>query len=85
MILSEVSAPIQRRYPETPSEGDVPPEEPMFSPPVFYVTSEEYSVTDGDSHVTEHTEPSRQSRASLQAEGVTPAEPTVTAGTSRSS
>ena len=70
MILSEVSAPIQHSvmYPETPSEGDVPPEEPMFSPPVFDVTSDKYSVTDGDSHVTEHAEPSRQSRASLQAE-----------------
>jgi hypothetical protein len=80
MILSEVSAPIQRSvmYQETPSEGDVPPEEPMFSPPVFDVTSDEYSVTDGDSHVTEHTEPSRLS----QAEGVTSAATPVTAGTS---
>jgi hypothetical protein len=80
MILSEVSAPIQHSvmYQETPSEGDVPPEEPMFSPPVFDVTSDEYSVTDGDSHVTEHMEPSCLS----QAEGVTSAATHVTAGTS---
>ncbi len=40
MILSDMSAPIQRSamYPETPSEGDVPPEEFPFSPPVFNVT-----------------------------------------------
>jgi hypothetical protein len=66
-------------YPETPSEGDVPPEESCFSPPVFDVTSDEYSVTDGDSQVSENTEPSRQS----QAEGVTPADTPVTAGTSQ--
>jgi hypothetical protein len=85
MILSEMSAPIQHSpvYPETPSEGDVLPEEFPFSPPVFDVTSDEYSITDGDSQVSENTEPSRQSRASLQAEGVTPAEPTITAGTSQ--
>ncbi len=37
MILSEMSAPIQRSamYPESLSEGDVPPEEPTFSPPEF--------------------------------------------------
>ena len=85
MILSEMSAPIQHSvmYPESLSEGDIPPEEPSFSPPVFDVTSDEFSVTDGDSQVSANTEPSRQSRASLQAEGVTPAEPTITAGTSQ--
>ena len=82
MILSEMSTPIQRSvmYPETPSEGDVPPEESSFSPPVFDVTLNKYSVTDGDSHVTENTGPSRQPRA----EGVTPADTPVTAGASQS-
>jgi hypothetical protein len=85
MILSEMSAPIQRNpmYPETPSKGDVPPEESSSSPPLFDVTSDEYIVTDGDSQVSENTKPSRQSRASLQAEGVTPAELPITAGTSQ--
>ena len=84
-ILSEMSAPIQRSvmfmYPETPSEGDVPPEELPFFPPVLDVTSDDYSISEGDSQVSENTEPSRQSRVLLQAEGVTPVEPTVTAGT----
>ncbi len=69
-ILSEVSAPIQHgvMYPKSLSEGDTPPEEPSFSPPVFDVTSDDYSISDGNSHVTENTGPSRQSRAPLQAE-----------------
>ncbi len=74
-ILPEVSAPIQHSimYPKSLSERDIPPEKPSFSPPVFHVTSDDYSISDGDSHVTENTGPSHQSRASLQAEGVTPA------------
>jgi hypothetical protein len=85
MILSEMSAPIQHSimYPEKPSEGDVPPEELPFFPLVFDVTSDDYSVSDGDSQVSENTKPSHQSQVSLQAEGVTPVEPTVTAGTSQ--
>ena len=64
MILSEMSTPIQRSvmYPETPSEGDVLLEEYPFSPPVFDVTLDKYSVTDGDSQVSENSKPSRQSR-----------------------
>ena len=80
-----MSAPrIQRSamYPETPSERDVPPEEFPFSSPVFDVSSDKYIITDGDSQVSEK-EPSRQSQASLQAEEVTPAESTATAGTSQ--
>ncbi len=48
------STPIQHSvmYPETPSEGDVPPEELPFSPPEFDVTSDDYSISDGDSHVS---------------------------------
>jgi len=64
-------------YPDTPSEGDVPPEELPFSPLVFDFTSDDCSISGGDSHVSEHTKPS------LQAEEVTPAEPTVTVGTSQ--
>ena len=81
MILSEVSAPIQHSviHPETPSEGDVLQEESTFSPPVFDVTSDDYSISDGDVHVTENSEPSHQSRA----ERVTPADTPVTAGTSQ--
>ena len=70
-------------YPETPSDGDIPPEELPFAPPAFDVTLDNYIISDGDSHASEHTEPSSQSRASLQAEGVTPVEHTVTAGTSQ--
>ncbi len=48
------STPIQRSvmYPETPSEGDVPLEELPFSPPEFDVTSDDYSISDGDSRVS---------------------------------
>jgi hypothetical protein len=43
-ILSEVSTPTPHSvmYPETPSEGDVSPEELPFAPPVFNVTSDDY-------------------------------------------
>jgi hypothetical protein len=84
-ILPEVSAPIQHSvmHPESLSEGDIPPEEPSFSPSVLDVTLDDYNFSDRDSHVTENTGPSRQSWASLQAEGVTPAEHPVTAGTSQ--
>jgi hypothetical protein len=53
MILSEMSAPIQHiiMYPELLSEGDVPPEESSFSPPVFDVTSDDSSVTAKYPHI----------------------------------
>jgi hypothetical protein len=70
-------------YPETPSEGDVLPEELPFAPPVFDVTSDDYSVSDGDSQVSENIQPSCQSQAFLQAEGVTPSETPVTTGTTQ--
>jgi hypothetical protein len=66
-------------YPETPSEGDVLPEELPFSPPVFDVTSDDYSISDEDSNASVNT----KSQASLQAEGVPPVENPVTAGTSQ--
>ena len=68
---------------ETPSEGDIPPEELPFAPPVFDVTLDDYIISVRDSHASEHTKPSSHSWASLQAEGVTPVEHTVTAGTSQ--
>jgi hypothetical protein len=66
-ILLEVSTPTPHsvKYPETPSEGDVPPEELPFIPPAFDVTSDDHSV-DGNSQVSENVQPSRQSRALLQ-------------------
>jgi hypothetical protein len=70
-ILSEVSTPTPHsiKYPETPSEGDVPPEELPFVPPAFDVTLDNHSVSDGDSQVLENVRPSRQSRA--LSEGIT--------------
>jgi hypothetical protein len=54
-----------------------------IAPPVFNVTSDDYSISDGDSQIPENTGPSGQSQALLQAEGVTPVETPVTAGTSQ--
>jgi hypothetical protein len=55
-ILSVVSTPTPHRvkYPETPSEGDVLLEELPFVPPAFDVTSDDHSVSDGDSQVSEN-------------------------------
>ncbi len=84
-ILSEVSTPTLHsvKYSETPSEGDVTPEELPFVPPAFDVTSDDHSVSDGDSQVSENVQLSCQSRALIQPEGVTPIETPVTAGTSQ--
>ncbi len=84
-ILLEVSTPTPHsvKYPETPSEGDVPPEELPFVPPAFDVSSDDHSISDGDSQVLENVQPSCQSQALLQPEGVTPIETPVTAGTSQ--
>jgi hypothetical protein len=62
-ILLEVSTPTPHsvKYPETPSEGDVPPEELPFVPPAFDVTSDDHSISDGDSQVLENVRPSCQS------------------------
>jgi hypothetical protein len=85
MILSKVSAPTQHSvmYPETQSEANVPPGEISVAPPFHEFATDDYSVSDGDSQVTENVQPSRQSRASHRSEGATSAEPTVTAGTSQ--
>jgi hypothetical protein len=84
-ILSEVSAPIQHSimYPGTPSEDTVPLEEISVLPPFHEFTADDHSISDGDSQVTESMQPSHQSLASHQNEGVTSVEPTVIAGTSQ--
>ncbi len=80
-----MSAPTQRSVmsPGTPSEDTVPLEEMSVAPPFYEVTSEDLSISDGDSQVTEDVQPCRQSRASHGNEGVTNVEPTVTACTSQ--
>jgi hypothetical protein len=70
-------------YPGTPSEDTVSLEELSVAPPFHEFTADDYSISDGDSQVTENVQPSCQPRASHQNEGVTNVEPTVTAGTSQ--
>jgi hypothetical protein len=70
-------------YPETQSEDATSLEEISIVPPVHEFEVDNQSISDGDSQVTENAQPSRQSRASHQNEGVTSIEPTVTAGTSQ--
>jgi hypothetical protein len=80
-ILSDVSTTRQHSimYPKTQSEANVPSEEISVAPPFHEFATDNYSVSDGDSHVSENVQPSCQSRT----EGATSAEPTVTAGTSQ--
>jgi hypothetical protein len=80
-ILSEVSVPTQHSvmYPETQSEANVPSVEVSIALPFHEFTTDNYSLSDGDSQVTENVRPSHQSWT----EGATSAEPTVTAGTSQ--
>jgi hypothetical protein len=70
-------------YPGTPSEDTVPLEEISVAPPFHEFTADDHSVSDRDSQITENVQPSRQSQASHQNEGVTSVEHTVTAGTSQ--
>jgi hypothetical protein len=71
MIISEMSTPIQHSnmYLESLSEGDIPSEEPSFSSPVFDVTLGRRFLS--------------LSELAIHGLLVTPAEPTVTAGTSQ--
>jgi hypothetical protein len=80
-----VSAATQRSVmtPGTPSEDTVPLEELSVAPQFYEITSDNHSISDGDSQVTENVQPSCQSWVSHQNEGVTNVEPTVTAGTSQ--
>ncbi len=68
----------------------MPPEEeshtmsiPIFKPPTYDITSDEYSISDGDLQVSENSCTSQLNQASHTNEGVTPVEHTVTAGTSQ--
>ncbi len=56
MILSEVSAPTQHSgmYPETQSEANVPSEEISVTPPFHEFATDDHSISDGDSQVTDH-------------------------------
>jgi hypothetical protein len=65
------------------SEANVPSEEISVAPPFHEFVTDDHSVSDGGSQVTENVRPSCQSRASHRSEGATSAEPTVTAGTSQ--
>ncbi len=56
---------------------------PTFKPPMYDVTSDDNIMSDGDLHVSENSCPSQWTQASHTNEGVTPVEPTVTAGTSQ--
>ncbi len=84
-ILSKLSAPIQRSimYPETQSEDAASSVEISVVPPFHKFPTDNQSFSDGDSQVPENAQPSCQSLASHQNEGVTSVEPTVTAGTSQ--
>jgi hypothetical protein len=70
-------------YPGTPSEDTVPSEEISVVPPFHEFAADDQSISDGDSQVTENAQPSCQSWATRQNEGITSIEPTVTAGTSQ--
>ncbi len=50
---------------------------------MYDITSDDYSISDCKTLATENACPSLQPRTFYQAEGVTPVEPAVTAGTSR--
>jgi hypothetical protein len=68
---------------EAPSEEEAHTmSKPIFKPLMYDVTSDDYSISDGDSHVSENSHTSQQNQASHSNEGVIPVEPTVTAGTS---
>jgi hypothetical protein len=83
-ILSEVSAPTPPSImsKETPSDEAVPLDRVSFAPPLYEIPLDNYSVSDGLSHVTENAQQPHMIWVSPQAEGAIPVEPTVTAGTS---
>jgi hypothetical protein len=56
---------------------------PIFEPNTYDTTSDDYSISDAASKVSENSHTSWQNWASHTTEEVTPAEPTVTAGTSQ--
>jgi hypothetical protein len=85
--LSEASMPKQHSvmYLETPSdeESHNTMSQPIFEPNTFDTTSDDYSISDVASQVSENSRISQQNWASHMTDEVTPVEPTVTAGTSQ--
>jgi hypothetical protein len=83
-ILSEVSMPKQHSiiFLETPSEEDAnTTSKPFFEPLTYDNTSDDYSVSDADFHVSENSRTSQRTQVSHTNEGVTPViEPTIMAG-----
>ncbi len=64
---------------ETPSEEETHAmSKPIFAPPIYDVTLDDYKVSNGESHVSENSHPSQWTQASHTNEGVTPVEPTIT-------
>ncbi len=81
-VLSEVSAPKQRSIIslEMPSEEEThTTSKPIFAPPMYNVTLDDYIISDEESYVLENSCQSQWARASHQHVGVTPVEPIVTA------
>jgi hypothetical protein len=69
---------------EMPSEKEAHTmSKPIFGPPLYDVTSDDYSVSDGDLHVSENSCTSQRTQISHTNEGVAQVEPTVMAGTSQ--
>ncbi len=66
MILSKVSAPMQHSvmYNKTQSEANAPSEEISVAPSFHEFATDDYSISDGDSQVTENVQPSCQYQAS---------------------
>ncbi len=56
---------------------------PIFEPNTFYTTSDDYSISEAASQVSENSHTSWKNWASHTTEELTPVEPTVTAGTSQ--
>ncbi len=84
--LSKVSTPKQYSIisSETPSEEESHTmSKPIFKPNTYDTTSDDYSISDADSQVSENSCTSWQNQASHKTEKVMPAEPTVTASTSQ--
>jgi hypothetical protein len=82
-ILSKVSMPTQHSviFWETWSKEDVNTmSKPIFEPLTYNNTSDDYSISDADSQVSENSCTSWQTQASHTTEGVTSTEP-VMAGT----
>ncbi len=84
--LSKVSMPKQHSVIslKTPSEEESHTmSKPIIEHNTYDTTSDDYSISDMDFQVSENSHTSWQNQASYTTEGVTPVEPTVTAGASQ--